>query len=195
MNQKYFYKINFFKGKQSGFTLVELLLVIGIIGILSGAIVSIVNPVAQFEKARDSQRKNDLAQIQRALEGYHQDFGQYPAQCNSGLKHSVRPYINDVLTCIEWGGTWDPYMKVLPRDPDPDKSYIYDVDDWRQSYRLYTSLDRGGLDEEACLHDDPSCLADPDSEACLCQGIGSEIDITVCGGVCNYGVSSPNISP
>lgn len=178
-----------------GFTLIEMLVVIGVIAVLAGALFTVINPVSQLEKARDAQRKNDLAQIQRALEAYHQDFGEYPAQCNAGLKHSVRPYVEDDLTCIPWGNSWAPYMNVLPSDPGSGKSYIYDVDESRQAYRLYTSLDRGGLDPDACLAQNPDCRADPDGEACLCEGIGAEIDTAVCGGVCNYGVSSPNISP
>ena len=63
---------------KSGFTLIELLVAISIVGILSGILISVINPVALRAKARDSQRKTDLKQIQTALELYFADFRRYP---------------------------------------------------------------------------------------------------------------------
>ena len=61
--------------KNGGFTLVELMIVIAIIGILS-QIVLVSLSVAR-SKARDAQRKNDLHVIATALEMYYNDFGTY----------------------------------------------------------------------------------------------------------------------
>lgn len=51
-----------------GFTLVELLIVIAIIGLLASGLMMILNPVAQIQKANDARRKSDLGQVQKALE-------------------------------------------------------------------------------------------------------------------------------
>ena len=54
-----------------GFTLLELLVVIGIIGVL--AALSLPNFMSARARARDGQRKSDLVQIQKAFELYKFD--------------------------------------------------------------------------------------------------------------------------
>jgi prepilin-type N-terminal cleavage/methylation domain-containing protein len=43
-----------------GFTLVEIVVVIGIIGVLAAGLILLINPFKQFANARDAQRKSDL---------------------------------------------------------------------------------------------------------------------------------------
>lgn len=81
----------------SGFTLLELLVVIGIIGILV-ALATVSYSAAQ-KQGRDSRRKQDVVAIQNALEQYYSANGyKYPTgACSQALS-----YIQ---------GTW-------PKDPD-----------------------------------------------------------------------------
>lgn len=53
--------------KESGFTLLELLIVVSIIAILSVALVIVLNPAEALRKARDAQRISDLSTIKTAL--------------------------------------------------------------------------------------------------------------------------------
>lgn len=54
----------------TGFTLLELLIVMGILAILAAVVVFILNPVEILKKARDSQRISDLATIKSAFGVY-----------------------------------------------------------------------------------------------------------------------------
>lgn len=65
------------KQSKSGFSLVELLVVIAIIGILSTLSVIALNNAR--EKARDARRITDIKQVQTALELYYNDENSYPS--------------------------------------------------------------------------------------------------------------------
>lgn len=159
-----------------GFTLIELIIVIGILSVLAAVLFSVINPFAQFQKANDGRRKSDLSQIQKALEQYYQDSGKYPSSSDNyriiGLDFNL----------VDWGQSWQPYMNVLPKDPSSLKTYVYYSPNEAngQSYYLYASLDRGGNDPQTCYPNGAKCLNAPTSG---------------CGGTCNYGVTSPNVSP
>ena len=52
---------------KKGFTLIEILLVLGIIAILAGIVLVAVNPARQFKQARDSQRVSNVNAILNAI--------------------------------------------------------------------------------------------------------------------------------
>jgi general secretion pathway protein G len=65
--------------RKSGFTLIELIIVISIIAVLAGAVLSIINPITLQQRSRDARRKADLEAIRQALELYRAENKQYPA--------------------------------------------------------------------------------------------------------------------
>ncbi|MEI7765624.1 MAG: prepilin-type N-terminal cleavage/methylation domain-containing protein, partial [bacterium] len=63
-------KRNFSNQKTKGFTLLELLIVVAIIGVLSVALVMVLNPSEMLKKSRDAQRISDLTALKKAIEIY-----------------------------------------------------------------------------------------------------------------------------
>jgi prepilin-type N-terminal cleavage/methylation domain-containing protein len=75
-----------FKG---GFTLLEILLVIGIIAILAGIVIVAINPSKQLATVRNTQRKSDLKQIYNALTQYYIDNSAYPSTISTTTLNEV----------------------------------------------------------------------------------------------------------
>lgn len=131
--------------KTSGFTLMELLIVIAILGIL--ATIALGSFRSSQIKGRDAQRKNDLSQIQKALEMYYNDYAGYPETLPAG------------------GGSWSDakgtlYMKEVPKDPK-DFDYCYETTADNTWYRIYAKLENSqdsGIAKTGC------------AAGCTCQG-------------------------
>ncbi|OGL34709.1 hypothetical protein A3F65_03370 [Candidatus Saccharibacteria bacterium RIFCSPHIGHO2_12_FULL_47_16b] len=72
--------ISFNKKRASGFTIVELLIVIVVIGILAALVIVTYSGIQQ--KARDTERKTDLGGLYQKLEEYQADNAKYPTPGN-----------------------------------------------------------------------------------------------------------------
>lgn len=68
------------KRMSSGFTIVELLIVIVVIGILAALVVTTYNGIQQ--KARDTERKTDVNALHGQIEAYQAQNGKYPTLAN-----------------------------------------------------------------------------------------------------------------
>jgi len=89
------------RNSRFGFTLVELLIVIALIGILAGAIVATLNPVEQVNKARDARFDNETAELLAGVERYYASLQTYP-----WLEMADGPSGTGAVTLEdEWGGT------------------------------------------------------------------------------------------
>jgi len=95
--------------KQGGFTLLELLIVIVIIGIL--ALLIIPNITSAPKKARDTKRKTDITTVRKGLEEYFVNNNVYPDSTGTGL------------TALTVGSA--PIIKTLPTDPKNVAPYTY----------------------------------------------------------------------
>lgn len=66
--------------KAAGFTMIELLIVIAILGILAVAVLSAINPVEQINRGRDTGSRSDAEQLLSAIDRYNAFQGYYPWQ-------------------------------------------------------------------------------------------------------------------
>lgn len=120
--------------QQQGFSLVELLVVISIIGTLAGLLIT--NLVGVRGRAADSKVKNDLNQLKTALRLYYNDYQQYPEASGGQLMGCG----TDGDQACTPGGTFSAgagptiYMQELPAD------FSYTVSGDNESFILATSL-------------------------------------------------------
>ena len=125
------------KNKMKGFTLVELLISIAIIGLLSTFVVNAYG--GSRDKAKDVRRVTDLKAISKALEIYYSDNSKYPFYESGGVTcpMGVASYNMAWLDC--WNdleSELSPYIKSLPKDPSKDKYYFYKGVDGGEGYIL-----------------------------------------------------------
>ena len=66
--------------QQAGFTMIELLIVIGILGILAVAVLAAINPIEQINRGRDTGSRSDAEQLISAIDRYYAFNGYYPWQ-------------------------------------------------------------------------------------------------------------------
>jgi general secretion pathway protein G len=94
---------------EEGFTLVELMVVIVIIGLL--ATVVLVNVMPSQDKAMATKAKADIATLEQAMEMYRLDNLGYPSG-GDGLNALVNPPATQAGSSRPGG-----YVKSLPKDP------------------------------------------------------------------------------
>ena len=61
-----------------GFTMIELLIVIAVIGILAVAVLAAINPIEQINRGRDTGSRSDAEQLLSAVDRYYAGKGYYP---------------------------------------------------------------------------------------------------------------------
>lgn len=109
--------------KQTGFTIVELLIVIVVIGIL--AAITIVSFSGVQQRASDTERTTDMGQLHKALEMFYAENNYYPA-------------VNDVLSAsFRTNNLKIPESIVTPPGQTGTISYC-----WSSSYNSYCYVGR-----------------------------------------------------
>jgi len=149
-----------------GFTLVEILVVISIIGILSAVLAG--GYVNSQKSSRDAVRKIQLKSISDALNSYYADYGRYPlADGPTG--------INQIIEAQgEFSANGNIYIKKMPKETATGVSqisYVVGPSPYK-SFRLYTNLEN------------------PEDKACF---KGSDCDTYSTSNDCCYIITSSNV--
>ena len=172
--------------KEVGFTIIELLVVVSIIGILSAVLYANFGDAGA--QSRDIERKADLRTMQSALELYKNKYGQYPAGCNGSASYSKvgagwSGQAGTSHACPSGGeyiiGLAPEFIPVLPIDPKAvsgDSGYAYAVNAGGLVYKL---MSRGGAESEIVTYG---------SEFRSCDGVNAG---DFCGAVTSDGNNTP----
>ncbi|HEX5048705.1 MAG TPA: type II secretion system major pseudopilin GspG [Gammaproteobacteria bacterium] len=111
--------------RQRGFTLLEIMVVVVIIGLLAAAVVPMY--MRQVDTAQINRAKQDLRSIDSALQLYRLDNFRYP-NTEDGLEALVRNPGQDAAP------NWKPLLKSMPLDP------------WKNPYQYRYPGQRGEFD-------------------------------------------------
>jgi len=115
---------------QSGFTLVELLIVMTILVIFAVILIGIIKPNTLIGKANDSRRKSDLNKIRTAFEEFFNDKGRYPTATE------INNW-NQLSNCDKVIPDLKNYLRKWPCDPDKKLYQIVVGDNW---FKVVTNL-------------------------------------------------------
>lgn len=140
-------------GSRSGFTLVEMILVMVILAALAAVVVP--KFAGRSKQAKETQARSQITNMELAIDSYEVDMGEFPRSGNN-LQELINPPTGNNANA--WQG---PYLKKggIPTDPwGNEYVYVFPGKNNLGSYDLYSS----GPDGKAGSEDDITNWLDPD---------------------------------
>jgi|SRR3989304_4803890 len=174
-----------FRKYSRGFTLVELLVIIGLVGVIFAGTITLINPAHQLQKGRDAQRKGDLKTIQQAAELFRADNSRYPMFGSEASP--VGGWAPASSMVLNIGGVT--YLRTIPTGPSGNScDYVYMVPGSGNVYSLYTNLEN--------TQDRDATAVKPAPAVCSGCSNNGNVTITINSGSCsgrtyNYWANSP----
>lgn len=102
----------------AGFTLIELIVVMGIIAVLAAIVIIAVNPARQLAQARNSTRSSDVSTIHKAINQYRTaNAGALPPGLTTTPKAICKGPSGCAADAIDFSVLVPTYITDVPRDP------------------------------------------------------------------------------
>lgn len=181
------------QNKRAGFTLMEMMMVIAIIGLF----VTVFSKALPFlqEKTRDRRRVYELNNLRKVIEVYHADTGRYPIASGGFLSSivdndaSVPTFASPSQITADYVPSIVPtYYEQLPKDPLPGTSsdvgcqalgynrniiYISDGEHYKLIYQCASEI---GIDPADSFTDPARCIPN-----CYAWAVSDNMDLTTWG--------------
>lgn len=177
---------------KKGFTLMELLVVIGILGIL--ATVGLGSFGSSLMRSKDTQRKADLANLAKAIQVVANEVGSFPPVSDSNMPKCFDKGDKDLwVTCSSpyyYNQTTDVANRIkllnkIPTDPDSTRMYYYELTPG--GFSLYASIEN----EEDKDIKKSGWTFDANGDGIITE---DEKDLLNCGSsVCNYKITETGV--
>jgi len=121
--------------KEAGFTLIEILIVVVIIGLIASLIAP--NLIGRFERSQSEIAKTQVEMLSSGILAFKMDVGRYPETLEELVKS----------TDTKWRG---PYLskQTVPKDPW-NQDYQYKAPGEHGAFDLYSLGPNGKLDEQS----------------------------------------------
>jgi len=163
------------KKLQKGFTLVEIMVTIAIVGLLAALI--FVGAQSALSNGRDSRRQGELSQVKKSLQAYYLANGnQYPLAAEAISLEEDNDANGPFAQAMKGGG----YLPIIPRDPkhnvEADYSYKYIATTTAYYTLCAKSESKGGY---LCVSGETGVALEDDAPAFGSWGGGSEEEVVV----------------
>ena len=150
-------QMNVLRAQHKGFTLIEILIVIGIIAILAAVVIVAINPARQFAKANNGQRSSNINTILNAVHQFSVDkkgtlppavaalsVGVSAAICNTTGATCTATLVIDLGTDTNLDLANQTYIASMPIDPScpascSETDFNQGSSDISTGYRIYRS--------------------------------------------------------
>lgn len=125
---------------RKGFTLIEILITVGIIAILAAIVIIAINPARQFKQARDSQRWSDINAV---LNATHQRMVDNKGSFAEGTTCDALPSTAKYITSTDEANNVDlcaclvtTYLAAMPFDPSDTSAGYTDCNSYTTGYTI-----------------------------------------------------------
>ena len=167
----------------AGFTMIELLIVISILGILATAVLSAINPIEQINRGKDTGSQSDAEQLISAIDRYFAFNGTYPWQGTGAGAAALNDIMSDpysaegvpveLTAALTGGDTGAPAVLAELQSKDELKSsFITRVDGAVNPLFIYHQGGGTGNSTYVCFRSQSKAFKEKADARCV-DGLGS----------------------